>query len=390
MAERSIKPLQHRVYFAAAVSLALIGLLFSAYLSYSHYRVYTDITYSSLCAVSRAINCDTVSQSPYSIFLGLPVPVWGVTGYVGMSLLLLSTIVPGAVPKRGWTLAMLAAAGFSAASLFLAGVSSFAIGSYCIVCIGTYAINFMLLFLAWIVRRRFDVGPMAAALKEDVWFLAGKRRIAITIVFAFMSFFLITSRAMPKYWEALPVAFPVGEIKSGATSEGFPWIGAENPELVILEFTDYQCFQCRKMHYFLRQLVATYPDRMRLVHCHYPMDHEANFIVEEPFHVGSGKLATLAIYAKLKGKFWQMNDLLYRLAGSGKNVDLETVAAELGLKLSEVVAAVDHPSLKKILAFEIRYGMKHQVLGTPSYLIEGRIYEGNIPAEILSRVTGSR
>ena len=387
-AANSIKPLPYGVYLTAVLGLAASGILFSAYLAYSHYRVYTDIAYSSFCAVSKAINCDTVSQSPYSIFLNLPVPVWGTAGYVGLCLLLLSAAMPAAERKRGWTLAMFGTLGFSVISLLLAGVSTFAIGSYCIVCIATYGVNLLLVFFTWLIRRRFDAGPLVDALAEDVRFLVKKSRISGTAALAFLSFLLITWKTVPAYWEALPAALPFGHLKSGITAEGFSWIGADTPELEILEFADYQCFQCRKMHYFLRQLVASRPDKIRLVHCHYPMDHEVNFIVEGPFHVGSAKLALLAIYAKSKGKFWEMNDLLYRLAGSGGKIELQTVSADLGLDVNSLAAAIEHPAYRKALEFEIRYGMKLQVLGTPSYLIDGRIHEGNIPAEILARVSG--
>jgi uncharacterized membrane protein len=386
-ADKHVIPLSHGRYLALALALAQAGFFFSAYLFYSHYRLHTDIAYSSFCAISKAINCDTVSQSPYSLFLGLPVSAWGAAGYLGLSLLLLATGTSSAGKQRGWSLAMLSVSGFSASSLFLAGVSTFAIGSYCLVCIGTYAVNLLLLFFTWLVRRRLNVGPFAAALKEDVRFLLKTSRFGRSAAAAFFCLFAIFWWSVPAYWETRRDLPAPGLFKSGLTDHGLPWIGAENPALEILEFADYQCFQCRKMHYFLRQFVATHPDKIRLIHCHYPMDHEVNFIVKEPCHVGSGKLALLAIHAKFKGKFWQMNDLLYRAAGSGRDVDLQAVAAELGLERQELSAALEHPDYKKILGFEIRHGMKLKVLGTPSYLIEGRIYEGAIPAEILSRLT---
>ena len=103
---------------------------------------------------------------------------------------------------------------------------------------------------------------------------------------------------------------------SGVNDEGHPWIGAENPELTIEEFTDYQCFQCKKMHFFLRRLVAQHPDKIRLVHRNYPLDHELNpIVVSQPYHVGSGKMALVANAAGISGKFWEMNDLLFGLVG---------------------------------------------------------------------------
>jgi len=61
-------PLPFSVYFWTVTFLAMAGLAVSVYLTVSHYRVYTDISYSSFCAISKAINCDTVSQSSYSIW----------------------------------------------------------------------------------------------------------------------------------------------------------------------------------------------------------------------------------------------------------------------------------------------------------------------------------
>jgi uncharacterized membrane protein len=80
--DKRIDPLPFPIYFWTIFFLIIAGLANATYLSISHYRVYTDIGYRSFCAISKAINCDTVSQSPYSIFLGLPVPIWGIIGYL--------------------------------------------------------------------------------------------------------------------------------------------------------------------------------------------------------------------------------------------------------------------------------------------------------------------
>ncbi|MBW2611649.1 MAG: hypothetical protein JRE12_04685, partial [Deltaproteobacteria bacterium] len=77
---KEIVPLPFAWYFIPTVVIGIFGLSNAVYLAVSHYRVYTDMAYKSFCAVSRAINCDTVSHSPFSIFLDVPVPVWGVAG----------------------------------------------------------------------------------------------------------------------------------------------------------------------------------------------------------------------------------------------------------------------------------------------------------------------
>ena len=150
-----------------------------------------------------------------------------------------------------------------------------------------------------------------------------------------------------------------------------------------MEFTDYLCFQCKKMHHYLRGLVARYPDRIRLVHRNYPMDHGFNPIVKEPFHEGAGKMAILAIHAMAVGKFWDMNDALFKQAGSGRAIDVNQIARETGMDAQTLANALQHEPYLQYLLLEIRQGMKLGIVGTPSYLIHGKLYEGNIPAEIL-------
>jgi hypothetical protein len=63
------------------------------------------------------------------------------------------------------------------------------------------------------------------------------------------------------------------------------------------------------MHIYLRQLVAKYSAKIRLIHRHFPMDDKINPIIREKFHVGYGAMALLATSAQLEGKFWETNDV---------------------------------------------------------------------------------
>jgi len=153
------------------VSLSLLGLAVSFNLSISHYRVYTDIGYRSFCAITRAINCDTVSQSPHSILLGLPVPIWGVIGYTFLLLLMPFARGKRADKKRIWSLLFFITLTYSVYSILLSLISTFYIKSYCILCIATYGINLLLLFYIWLIRRRFDQTGLIQGLKQDLSYL---------------------------------------------------------------------------------------------------------------------------------------------------------------------------------------------------------------------------
>jgi protein-disulfide isomerase/uncharacterized membrane protein len=382
MTPDKIKPLPAVVYFTTIITLIVAGLLISFYLSISHYKVYTDMEYRSFCTISKSINCDTVSQSPYSIFLGVPVPVWGVFGYF---LLFITAIFALNIRKdRIQLLFTLFSMGlfYSATSLFLGILSTVKIHSYCIMCIATYGINFMLLFMFWLLRRRYESGNIIESAKKDyiVWKTLKSKAIsfyaACFLIFAFLLVFF------PSYWNLSPPQ-NTEQLNIGITSDGHPWIGAKNPELTIVEFSDYLCFQCRKMHFFLRELVGKYPNKLRLVHRHFPMDHKFNPIVKEPLNPGSGILSLIAVYASEKKQFWDINDFLFNYDISRGAIYLKEIADATNLDLERLSRGINHTETKQKLQKDIIAGLKLHINGTPSYLINDTVYTGQIPKHIL-------
>jgi protein-disulfide isomerase/uncharacterized membrane protein len=384
MADKTKNPLPFSVYFWSVFSFAFVGLLNMAYSSMSHYRVHTDMLYVSLCAVSEAVNCDTVSQSMYSIFLEMPVPVWGVLGY-GFFLILLSfAFLESADKKKIWMLLFLTALFFSVYSLYLAYVLKFQIKVYCIVCIAGYGINFVLFYLVWIVRRRFPERGFLNSLKKDILFLWRPWKKQTTVLVIFMFTMSIMPLVFPRYWEfSLPDV--IADLPSGMTEEGDPWIGAQNPELVIIEYSDYMCFQCRKMHMSLRQIVANNSDKIRLVHRHFPMDKEFNPLLTGSFHPASGKLAIAAAYAAYEDRFWQMNDLLYQIPKDIKKLDIRDLAQKSGVSFDGLAAAPYNRFFYRKIKRDVLKAIEMKVSGTPAYEINGAIYQGYIPLEILKK-----
>ena len=381
--KRQVKALPYRVYFFTVLLLIVTGWIVSLYLAHSHYRNYTDLQYQSFCAISNAINCDTVSQSPYSIIL-IPIPIWGIIGYT--FLILLMFFAGGKQYRDGqtWSLFLWIALTYTCVSIALAIVSTYLIGSHCILCIVTHFVNLFLLWFAWLIRRRFATQGLMQDTCEDFRFIWQHRRKLLPVLSVFIVGVLVLIALLPPYWHMRPPRFS-RYVPSGLTDAGHPWMGATDPAIEISLFSDYQCFQCKKMHIYLRELIAQYPQKIRLIHRHYPMDHEFNFIVKAPFHVGSGKMALLAIYAASKGKFWEMNDLLFEIAGRQKQVDLYWVAEKTGLGTVELQRALKDPIIRNKLSHDVWQGMKLRILGTPSFVIDDRVYTGNLPSEILNK-----
>jgi uncharacterized membrane protein len=381
----NIRPLAFGVYFWPFVVLTLAGLTNSAYLAVSHYRVHTDIGYESFCAISRAINCDTVSESRYAVLGNLPVPVWGVIGYLFLLLFLVFARKARAGSIRMWSLLFAVTLFYSGYSVYLAIISHVHIHSYCIMCIVSYAINFMLLFYAWMIRRRFDPDSYLNSAKKDFLFIGHQWRLATAVLLPFAISGVLVWHFFPAYWHHRPIELAV-KVETGRTPDGHPWIGSENADLVITEFTDYMCFQCSKIHNYLRRLLNRYPEKIKIIHRHFPMDSQVNPIVKTPFHEGAGMLALLAIQAEKEGKFWLINDELYVRARETSVIDVTAIAKSVGLDPEKLIKSLRAPSTLQKLNRDIIDGLKLGISGTPSFVIDGKVYISRIPTEIVERI----
>jgi uncharacterized membrane protein/protein-disulfide isomerase len=383
---KRVKPLPYPFYFGTVCLLAVLGLANALYLSISHYRLYTDISYASICAVTQSLNCDTVSQSPYAIFGGLPVPLWGVIGYAFF--LMWTPFAWSDQARKGclWHLFLSISVVFGVVSVVLALVSTFLIKSYCLLCMASYAINLALCFSCWITIRRFSRFEIRYGIWKDLLYLwSGRRRFLPALVFLILASVSL-KLGLPPYWK-LEAASASSRLTTGVTAEGHPWIGAEHPDITITEFTDYQCFQCRKMHYFLRHLISENPDSIRLVHRHFPMDNEFNPLVEDPFHVGSGSMALLAAAAASLGKFWEANDYLFQQSGTNSAISVKEVARNINVDAKKLSRLRYDQGIQMQLWQDITDGIRLKITGTPAYLIEKELYLGQIPSHILKKVT---
>jgi uncharacterized membrane protein len=115
----------------AIALLALIGLLIALYLTLHRFGVIGALQCGSG-------GCETVQSSAYAVFLGVPVAVHGVAGYLALLIVSLVGLQPGWVARRGPTLLLAAMAGLGFAfTIYLTYVELFVIHAICRWCVGS-------------------------------------------------------------------------------------------------------------------------------------------------------------------------------------------------------------------------------------------------------------
>ncbi len=374
---------RRRLELAQALA-CLAGLAVSAELTRIHVLVHTDPTFHSVCAVSEGVNCETVAQSPFSVFAGLPVSVWGVLGYLVMGGLAL-TGVSRRRPHPGWAAGLqLGLTSFAVVtSAVLAAISALRIDSLCLFCMASYALNGLLLALA-LVRARSEHAPVWELLRRDLAALRQRPGATGALVAAGLVALTALELTVPAYWTTAGW-HDLPQLARGTTSEGHHWIGGAGATVTVVEFSDYQCPHCRAAHKAMRLLAAQHPDRLRLVHRHLPLDHACHPDLDRPFHPYACRFAEAAECAGLQGRFWEMNDALFasQEATRAQDLDPERLAVQLGLDRVAFKRCLDAHTAAPAVRADVEEARRQGLTGTPAFLVGNQVFLGSVPPEAL-------
>ncbi len=148
--------------------------------------------------------------------------------------------------------------------------------------------------------------------------------------------------------------------------------GGPNAAVVIEEFADYQCPPCGNMHPVVQKIVDDYGDRVRVVFRNYPL---------QKLHKNAFTAARAAEAAALQGKFWQMNDMIFKnqkeWEGSPEPRHIfHNYASRIGLDVEKFKADMDNQAVTSRVIADAERGGSLGVGGTPTMFINGRELTG--------------
>ena len=145
-----------------------------------------------------------------------------------------------------------------------------------------------------------------------------------------------------------------------------PVLGPQNAPVTIVEFLDPACETCRAFYPLVKQLMAQYPEDVRLV------------IRYAPFHQGSDQVIKLLEASKTQNKYWPVLESVLAAqplwADHGNpNIELAYKAAEQGgLDLQKGLADAASPTIDAVLRQDIEDLTALGVNKTPTFFVNGR------------------
>ncbi|MEV0385275.1 Na+/H+ antiporter NhaA [Nonomuraea sp. NPDC050643] len=146
--------------------------------------------------------------------------------------------------------------------------------------------------------------------------------------------------------------------------------GPEHAKVTIVEYGDFECPYCGRLHPILEELRRKEPD-VRLVFRHFPL---------RTLHPRAAAAAIVAEAAADQGRFWEMHDILYDNQRFLTDADLEHYAAEL-----DVDPWADVPRHVARIGRDEESGRAGGVRGTPTLFLNGVRYEGGLDLGSITR-----
>jgi protein-disulfide isomerase len=146
-------------------------------------------------------------------------------------------------------------------------------------------------------------------------------------------------------------------------SDDCPQLGDKNAPVALVEFSDYQCPHCAVAAKPLHDTVlGPEKGKARLCAKYFPL----------PGHPRARVAAACAEFAKRKGKFWELHEILFANQEQLEDDSLKRYAQQVGLDGSQMLKEAYSGKLDPVIETHLQEGQAARVNATPTIFVNGR------------------
>jgi len=141
-------------------------------------------------------------------------------------------------------------------------------------------------------------------------------------------------------------------------------LGSSSAPVTITEFTDLQCPFCSRFYSAIKDVLAAYPGKVKVVIKNFPL----------PFHPNARPAAKLAMAANEQGKFQGMMEALLQNGGDVSDDKIKEYAKSLGLNYDKLMADYKNQDARweKQIQDDMQLAGAVDVRGTPTFYLNGK------------------
>lgn len=157
----------------------------------------------------------------------------------------------------------------------------------------------------------------------------------------------------------------------GSSMTDSDWIkGNRNAEIIITEYSDFQCPACAFYQPILKEIISEFDDRVALVYRHFPL----------PMHRHAETMAYAAEAAGQQGRFFEMHDLIFENQRNWTNSSPSAVrdtisqfANGLNLDIEKFNTDFESRELRNRVDASVAEAVRSNISYTPTLFINGEL-----------------
>lgn len=153
--------------------------------------------------------------------------------------------------------------------------------------------------------------------------------------------------------------------------------GPEDAPITIMAWSDYQCPYCIRSEPVLAEVLSRYPEDVRLVHRHFPLDS---------IHPQARPAAEAAMCADEQGRFWDFHDAIFEREGRLSPESFAEIGRELDLDSEALAECMAERRYQDFVQADVEAGAAAGVTGTPAFYVNGIALRGARDADEISRI----
>ncbi|MCT7983182.1 thioredoxin domain-containing protein [Laspinema sp. A4] len=155
----------------------------------------------------------------------------------------------------------------------------------------------------------------------------------------------------------------------GAIIGNSPLKGSPQKNIVIVEFSDFQCPFCAQAHATVNQFMAKHQSEVTLTYKHLPLTQ---------IHAQALPAAQAAWAAQQQGKFWEYHDALFQQQEQLGEALYGTIAQTLNLDLEKFNSDRQSETAQAAIEEDLMLARKLGINGTPFFFMNEEPFSGAI------------
>jgi len=155
-----------------------------------------------------------------------------------------------------------------------------------------------------------------------------------------------------------------------------PLIGAEDAQITLIEFGDFQCPFCKEVSPILKEIRTLYPNQIRHLWIN----------VLNPEHEQAQPAGIASFCANQQGRFWEYHDILFENQSSLGPALYNQIAQNLQMDIEQFQTCFASASAKTAVLEQNEFAKIVEVDATPYLLVNEEVVSGVFTLEELKTI----